>query len=202
MDRTIVNIVSLLLGGAGILVVLTKFNVPELNLMFVGENPFALKRDNIESTMTWVFTCLALLGIVLQVVAEVLGDRLPARLHGIRTYFVVSVLLLIATGLLVRGLTAVGNGVAKKRWLPRVVTNQSAVYQRTRFVLEHDGWTREELPIKDTLPNADQRRRMNIQTAEESVALIEKLLEIPSKSGSLRERMQSLRAYFGEHSRE
>jgi hypothetical protein len=56
MDRTILNLLSLIIGGSGIFVVLTKFNVPELNMSFLGENPFAIKRDAIDNVMTWIFT--------------------------------------------------------------------------------------------------------------------------------------------------
>src|SRR5260370_32735030 len=198
MDRAILNIASLLLGGAGLLTVLTKFNVPELNLLFVGENPFALKRDIIESTMTWLFTCLALSGISLQLIAEIVGERLPARLYGACAYVIISAALMLTTVLLVLGLTAVGNRLARKWWLPKVVANQTAIYDRTRFVLEHHGWTPEELPIKDTLPNADQRRRRNLEEAENSVALLEKLLEVPSRRGSVHGRIDGLRLYFVE----
>ena len=45
MDRTILNIVSILIGGAGLVTALTGFNVPQLNMSFWGENPFAVKRD-------------------------------------------------------------------------------------------------------------------------------------------------------------
>jgi hypothetical protein len=76
------------------------------------------------------------------------------------------------------------------------VANQSAVYDRTRFVLEHDSWTQEELPNKDTLPNADQRRRRNLEEANHSIALLEKLLEVSSKKGSSVNRIEDLRAYF------
>ena len=34
MDRTIINLVSILVGGAGLFTVLTGFNVPELNVIF------------------------------------------------------------------------------------------------------------------------------------------------------------------------
>ena len=37
MDRTIINLVSILVGGAGLFTVLTGFNVPELNMNFFLE---------------------------------------------------------------------------------------------------------------------------------------------------------------------
>jgi len=86
MDRTILNILSVLLGGAGLLVVLTKFNVPELNMTFWDQNPFAIKRDVVDSVMTWIFTGLTIFGLVIQLISEILGDRLPTRQYSAMGY--------------------------------------------------------------------------------------------------------------------
>ena len=67
------NLLSFIIGGGGLFVVLTKFNVPELNMMFFGENPFAIKRDTIDTVMTWIFTVMTLIGILLQIYSEILG---------------------------------------------------------------------------------------------------------------------------------
>ena len=63
MDKTSLNIVSIVLGGVGLFVVLTKFSVPELHATFLDSNPFVVKRDVIESFMTWLFTGLTLFGL-------------------------------------------------------------------------------------------------------------------------------------------
>ena len=118
IDRTMLNIASLVLAGAGLLTVLTKFNVPEINMLFLGSNPFAIKTDVIESTMSWLFTGLALFGLLLQLLAEIFSDRLPPRLYGGCTYIVVSAVSVIAALFLVLALTTIGNRIAKRQWLP------------------------------------------------------------------------------------
>jgi len=63
LDKTIINLATILISGTGLFVVLTKFNVPELNMSFVGGNPYAVKRDIIEGVMSFVFTYLTLFRI-------------------------------------------------------------------------------------------------------------------------------------------
>lgn len=89
MDKTIINLLTILVSGSGLFVVLTKFNVPELNMLFLGENPYALKRDIIDNVMTWTFTSLALFGLLFQVAGEIFGRDVPERIHrgGSTCYF-------------------------------------------------------------------------------------------------------------------
>ncbi len=167
-------------------------------MSFFGENPFAVKRDAIENTMTWLFTGVTLLGLLLQVLGEVLGDRLKARRHRIRVYAVLSVGGLLATAVLVLVLTTVGNHVAKRSWLPKVVTSQSEAYRHARFIVEHNGWREDQLSVKDALRDADRYRRANLEQAERAIEQIEKLLELPTQPNPLQQRVTRLGSYFRE----
>jgi hypothetical protein len=102
MDRTSLNVVSLILGGAGLLTVLTGFNVPQTRIAYFGENPYQIKRDAIGGVMAAIFTVVALSGIVMQVIAEVLGESLPTRLHSRDYYLVVSLVSVLGAAVLVR----------------------------------------------------------------------------------------------------
>jgi hypothetical protein len=84
MDRTLLNLTTILISGAGLFAVLTKFSVPELRMAFFGENPFAIKREQIEFVMTWIFTSLAISGLLVQVFKEILGNEIPERLHNFK----------------------------------------------------------------------------------------------------------------------
>src|SRR5437879_7163823 len=97
MDRTGLNVVSMVLGGAGILTVLTGFNVPQLRMSFWGENPYELKRDAIANAMDWIFAGLTLIGIAIQIVAEIVGDSLPERLYTVHSYVRVTAVSVLAT---------------------------------------------------------------------------------------------------------
>src|ERR1700682_4558547 len=100
MDRTLINLVSILVGSAGLFTVLTGFNVPELNMSFFGANPYAVKRDAIESTMKWIFAVVALFGLVLQLWAEIWGVNLPDRSHNSKYYINFCVGSLVAISLM------------------------------------------------------------------------------------------------------
>src|SRR5919109_554028 len=106
VDKTMMTILSLRIGGAGLFASLTKFNVPELNMTFLDSNPYAIKRDDIDYVMTWIFTGLTLLGVLLGIVGELLGDKIPSRRFsgGVYGWFTVASLLFLVC--LVWGLTS------------------------------------------------------------------------------------------------
>jgi hypothetical protein len=196
MDRTILNLLSLIIGGSGIFVVLTKFNVPELNMSFFGENPFAIKRDAFDNVITWIFTGLALVGLVLQIFGEIWSDRFLGRQYTIWFYAWFSLASLLAVVAVVFVLTAIGNRIAKRSWLPVIVAKMTEAYNQSRFIVEHDGWRADQLNLKDALSNPTSYRRANFETAENFVAQIEKLLDLPSDGNDMRLRVERLRPYF------
>jgi hypothetical protein len=196
MDRTILNLLSLIIGGSGIFVVLTKFNVPELNKSFWDENPFAIKRDAIDNVMTWIFTCLALVGLLLQIIGEIFSDRFPERQYTIRFYAWFSFASLLALVAVVFFLTAIGNRIAKRTWMPLIVAKMTDAYNQTRFIIEHDGWRADQMNVKDTLADPTPYRRANFETAESRIAQIEKLLDLPSDGDDLKLRLERLKPYF------
>ncbi|MBM4132404.1 MAG: hypothetical protein FJ245_01425 [Nitrospira sp.] len=190
------NLLSLLIGGSGIFVVLTKFNVPELNMSFFDENPFAIKRDVIENVMTWIFTSLALVGLFLQVGGEIWSDRLPSRQHASSFYAYFSVASFLAVVATVYVLTSIGNQIAKRTWLPVVVAKQAELYSQTRFVVDHDGWREDQLSVRNTLPNPEIYRQKNIEAAVRSIAQIEKPLDIPPDGAELKLRVERIKPFF------
>lgn len=190
------NIVSLIVGGAGIFVVLTKFNVPELNMSFFGENPFAVKRDAIETVMTWIFTCLATIGLLLQIGGEIWSDRLQSRQYTSSFYMCFFLVSCLMAFVIVCGLTAIGNRIAKRTWLPMVVAKQAELYSQTRIIVDHDGWEEGQLKVKDTLQNPRMYQEKNLEGAERSVTQIERLLDLPSDLVELKPRMERLAPFF------
>ncbi|HXH21971.1 MAG TPA: hypothetical protein VNN10_08065 [Dehalococcoidia bacterium] len=196
MDKTSLNLISIVLGGVGLFVVLTKFSVPELHATFLGSNPFAAKRDIIESVMTWLFTGLTLLGLLVQVGVAIWGNHLAERIHTTQFYVVLFVLMLAFGVALVPVLTSVGNRVARRAWLPQVVENQKEVYKAASFIIEHDGWREDQLVTKDTLPDPERYRTANLDTATRQVEQIEKLLELAPCSADLRARLNAIKPFF------
>lgn len=196
MDKTSLNLISIVLGGVGLFVVLTKFSVPELQATFLGSNPFAVKRDVIESVMTGLFTGLTLLGLLIQVGVAIWSNHIEERIHTTWFYIVLFVAVLAVGVALVPLLTAVGNRVARRSWLPQVVENQKEVYKAASFVIEHDGWREDQLPVKATLADPERYRTANLETVARQVEQIEKLLEVASRSKDLRPRLDGIKPFF------
>jgi hypothetical protein len=71
LDETLLNLTTILVSGAGLFAVLTKFSVPELRMRFFDENPFEIKREEIDLVTTWILTLLALVGLILQAFKEI-----------------------------------------------------------------------------------------------------------------------------------
>ena len=178
MDRTQINIVSILLRSAGLFIVLTGFNVPEVNMTFFDTNPFAVKRDEIESTMKWVFTLLAGTGFLLRLSAEIWEYR-ASRSHDWKYYFIFCVGGFIVVGMLMWGLDLIGKRIARLDWEPKVIELQRENFERARSATQHDG-------------TANDRKAI-----ERQLGFIEELLEVES-DGDLRQRVKRLEPMFNK----
>lgn len=193
IDKTSLNLISIVLGGTGLFVVLTKFSVPELNASFFEMNPFAIKRDVIESVMTRIFTLLTTFGLLVQVVVAIVDGRLKERVHGTRFYTLLFVVVLAMAAALVPLLTAIGRRVARGSWLPQIVENQKELYAAARFVIEHDG---DQLPIRAPPVDPADHRAANLKNAALQVEQIEKLFDITNDPRDLKARLDRIRPYF------
>ena len=196
MDKTLINLLSILIGGAGLFAVLTKFSVPDLNMTFLGENPFAVKRDSIDKVMTWMFMGLALAGVLIQVLRLIFDDRLAERLHGPWFYALAAVAGVFAVAALVIGLAFTGNKIAKAFWLPKIIESQRELFQSSAFIVEHDGWREDQIPVRQDLQNKEFYRQKNYETVNNRLGQIERLLDLPNSSGDLTERLKKLGPYF------
>jgi hypothetical protein len=195
-DRTQYNLFSILLGGVSLFVVLTNFSAPELNEMFLGENPFAIKRDIIEGVMNNIFTVVALIAVSMQLVAEICGENWPARIHKAKYYIYFSLIMAVVIGLLMWGLYDIGKNVAKSKWWPKVTQNHEDFFKSAEFLVEHDGWRPDQLELKGKIP--DSYRLTNLKGVEDTISINEKLLELPPTNADLRVRLNRLKFYFGQ----
>ena len=191
-----------LIGGAGLFTVLTGFNVPQLNMSFWGENPYAVKRDVIETTMNWIFAIVALVALMIQLWAEIWGAHLPERSHDSKYYISFSVGGLIAVGVMVWVLTGFGNWIARLQWQPTVVALQRELFDRTKFVVEHAGWTPEHWVQQETITRAGDSERYktdNLRAAGEHLSQIEDLFEVkPQGDFNFNQRVAALQPLFSK----
>lgn len=136
MDRTIIRIVALLIGAAGIIVTVTKASVPSNDLSFWDSNLFIAKRNIIESVHAWVFTGFALVGVLLQLVSEISQRPKEKRLKSTGFYIGVTCATAIILVVLSVFLTASANGIARRCWQPEIVAKMQEAYKDARFIVE------------------------------------------------------------------
>jgi hypothetical protein len=196
LDQTTINLLTILISGAGLFSVMTKFYSPEVNYSFLGENPFLVKRDIIESILSWVFTSVGFLGLLLQVHKEICADKIIERKYKARFYFKFFGLGFMAMLGIVFILSITGNAVARQIWQPRIVDSQKEVFESASFIVKYDGWRKDQLDVKDKLDDPKKYIEANIKTAADNILQIEKLLDIRSRTNSLSERIEGLNKYF------
>lgn len=198
MDKTSINLLTILIAGAGLFGALVKFYSPEVNYSFFGENPFLVKRDIIENTMSWIFTLLALSGLLFQAYKEIGGVKIKETIHSINFYLKLFSVGLVVMIIVVLSLTWVGSKIAKVKWMPRIIESQKEAFAAAQFIIEHDGWRQDQLQIKDKLENPEKYTRANFETAQRNILRIEKLLSIQNKDKTRKEHLEVLTKYFNQ----
>lgn len=198
IDKNIINLTAILISGTGLFTVLTKFNVPELNASFFGENPFAIKKGIVENTMTWIFSSLALFGLLLRAYVEISENKINKRLHAAGFYYKFLCTGIIIMFFVVIALTKVGNGIARLWWQPVIVDKQKELFQMACAIVKNNGWRDDQLAIKDKINNPEKYKDANWEKVEGYLSQIEKLLDIQvNKKSALPERIEKLKKYFG-----
>ena len=181
---------------------LTGFNVPELRQTYFGSNPFALKRDAIENVSSWAFAMLAATALGIQVAAEIWATSLPDRAHSSSYYLIVSSIAAVAVAFVTWLLTRIVRRLARRKWLPQIITSQRELFTRAESFLANDGFYSEQLEEQRSEPGTglDPVRSRNRAEVITYLEQIEKLVELPpladSSEGAIAARIQRLRPYF------
>jgi len=196
MDKTLINILTLLISGSGFFVALTKFNVPQVNQSFLGTNPFLIKRDKIDSVMTWTFTLLAISGLLLQFYAEILGENIQSRLYTQHFYIIFTACSVVVVVAIAFALTKIGRVIARRILQPILVENQKEAFEKAKFIVENDGWTKEQFPHKDTYKGPENYIEKNVNQAKEYIEQIEDLLDLKCGNLTIKQRVKELDPYF------
>lgn len=183
IDKVVLDLISLFLTSAGVFSVLTKFYVPQLNLMYMGHNPHAIKRDAIDSVSTWIFLILGFGGILIQGYS-IINDGSLKRSQTRDWYFVAFFVGLVSTLLLTYLLGKVGKFFAKRKWLPELGRRYAKNLEFLHFMIGHESeWSqryKDRKRIKD-IKTEESFRITNIESAQEMIADLETLFEIDKK---------------------
>jgi hypothetical protein len=197
VDRTLINIASILVGGAGLFSILAGYNVPEVDRSFFGPDPFLVKQGAIAEVSDSIFAIVTVAALLLQLCAEVIGDAVPHRIHGSAFYVGAGLVGLAAVALLVRILSRLAGAIARLRWLPQVIQLQADLFDRCEFIVANGGLDRKQLAEPETMSEAlrEEFRRRHLEFAEQYTVELARLLEVDPR-GDLRDRIKRLRALF------
>jgi hypothetical protein len=196
LDRTSLSLTTILISGAGLFTVLTKYYVPGLNLTYLDGNPFAVKGHVIDSVMTWIFTSLALIGLLIQVIVLIWGENISNRLYNARIYFMEFCIGFISMVILVYSLTTAGNYIARNRWLPKIVSDHKEMYNRAKFIIEHNGLSEDHVMNKESQIDSLKNIQANFQEADRYLTQIENILDIPPNKTDRQVRIERLKHFF------
>jgi hypothetical protein len=193
IDRSVLSLIALTIAAGGAFTVFTKYNVPQLGQSYFGSNPFAVKRDVIENTMTWVFSSMALIGVILQAAATALP--LADRLHPARTYWLVCVVSSAAVIVLLWLATWAATAFARSIWEPLILSSQRQAFERAAYAVSHNLLLPEHVQVRPDSQQYEDVRRAGRETTEGYLTQIEDLLET-NHTRSLEERVARLSSRF------
>ncbi|MBL7072340.1 MAG: hypothetical protein ISS33_01015 [Candidatus Omnitrophica bacterium] len=200
MDRTILNLLTLLITGAGIFAILIKYDVPQLSYAFFDENPYAIKRDVISKILTSTFIGLASLGLFLQAYGMIIGNKLNERVYDYSFYTKFFLVGIVGMFVFVVTLGAIGRCIAKKTWWPKIIQSQSEAFKMAGDIIRNKGFYNKELDKIEKFSD-EQKEELPIQRYQQCdkyLTQIEDLLEIRNIPKIREERYRKLEKYFKE----
>ena len=193
---TILDLVTILIAGAGLFVVLTKYYVPPLKFTILKENLFLIKRDIINNTMTRLFTGLAYIGISIRAVSMIYGFNLKKRIYNTEFYMRFFVTGFTATAFIVFCLFCFGKFISRKKFLPVLAEAYKENFQQAIVIIENDGWREDQLLLREKTLDHRKIKSENYFQAKKVINIIEDLIDLPNGSGDLKARAEKLKEYF------
>jgi hypothetical protein len=176
MDITIINLLSIVIGGIGIFGALTKFAQFEQHFMYLGSNNFQLKSDFIGKIRSYVFALLAIIGLSIQAIKEIFLYSLPERLYCVDYYIALFLLLLMVATVITKLLLFLSDKFAKRYWKPIIENSIYDAYARARSLLDNDGLYKGKVAKKPKTPD-EEKKAYYIQNIKD-IEINFKLLDI------------------------
>ena len=146
--------------------------------------------------MTWTFTLLAIFGLLIQLYAEIFGTNLQPRIHSQSFYIKFTICFSVVVVAIVFALTKIGRFIAQRILKPILVENQKEVFEKAKFIVENDGWTKEQYPHKDTYKGPENYIEKNFDQAKKYIEQIENLLDLRCGNLTIKQRVKKLDPYF------
>ena len=196
MDKTLLTLLTLTIGAASLFIVVTETKSEEAHMTFVGANPFAIKDGIVNRTVTRIFAAFTFISFSIQGISTIIDVSLPQRLYDPSTYVIAFFLCV----LLMAMSATIAKRVARRKWLPKLVSMMTEAFEFIEFVVEHDGWQKGQFENQHEQRSPEKTKQRNLEQAEEMMGRLEKLLEVKQLSAAddLKARLQSIKPFFGK----
>ncbi|MBL8077709.1 MAG: hypothetical protein JNM55_07095 [Anaerolineales bacterium] len=193
LDQVLVNMISIIIGGVGLIGAITKFDVANSKKSFYGENPFASKEEIINASIVQWFTAYTAAGLIFQVVfGLIFGDLIPDRSYPRFVYVTVLVFGIPYSYLLIRLLRRMGTKFSEGKWQSDIVNRFRDHYESVEFIIENDGRSKDD---GETI--SENTKNSNYKTAEKIIDRLEELFDLsPSGGDNIAVRAKRFKKYF------
>jgi hypothetical protein len=200
MDRTVLNILSATLSGAGLWVVFSGYSPREATKSYWGENAYLRKQVIIQGTINQFFTAFAVVGLAIQVFAEVFGVQPAEPSAGPRWYVPVAFVVMLVTAVLVKTARFSAHHLAREKWRPELLADRRSTflghvrcYERGGIPDEHV----EEYSGTRDRPDWPEVKRSGLAAVDEFLDQMEDLLELTPLADTAT-RLERIAAMFGD----
>jgi hypothetical protein len=188
MDKTLLDIVSVFLGGAGVIGAIVKYKYPEARKTYWDGNLYNEKADIIDDTIVIVFSILTVISLFIQIVIKIWNDKIPERLYNSNTYLICSIIGLIITSSLIAVFLLISYRIAQLFWFPMIAREykDNIILARTIIIEINEG------SIGAGNETSVKQREAKIRQVTKIINTAEKLLEIKSVNSDLNDRFSKI----------
>lgn len=135
-DKTMLNLLSLVIAAGGIISGLLKYNPTETMMSFYGKNLYLLKRNIIEAWKNGIFATVTLCGLAIRAIS-ILSPHTPERIYPLQYYpgysAVLIILAVVVFCILYRASILWGKTRSRRRLVPEL----KPAFENARDVIEN-----------------------------------------------------------------
>ncbi len=121
IDQKIIIIVSIIISVKGLIGAITKYSNRRKNVTFFSRNLYNDKSDIIDGYVTWIFTGIGAIGLLLPIIPIIWWKQIEVEIYGCSDYGYFTIICICAAILNTILLLRFCRYLAKKKWRPEIV---------------------------------------------------------------------------------
>ena len=192
IDKTIVQIVSIVIASTGLFAALSRYHSREARQAFWGDSPFILKKEMIDGVLSLCYASWTLVGFIIQWILVIFNPNMPIRIYRLLDYILLSVTIVVCSIIVIKILSRIGYWIARPKWKYDAIKQMRANYLNAKYIVEHDGWREDQYDQREHISNAQDVININYKEAKETIERQLKLYDIKVVSLDLYEQIEKL----------